>query len=245
MPFKKKQSIYKSDKSMFKHLFKNIYLNFGGDLEETYRHETFMSSLKATRYYLIVSIILFAGFAVLDYWAMPYSRDMALYIRFAVVIPGLGIVFTATYMNFFEKYHQLILTAAVLLQGYAYLVMIVVAGVGELAYTSYYPALFIIILLALIFLRLRFYYIFLIILLLVIGYEYVSINIQRMYEGWTKGWELPVLINNNFFFITTNAGFLALGFLLDNSRRKNYLQKLEILNNIKILEKENTEIKNQ
>ncbi len=230
---------------MLKRLLENINLDFGGELEDAYRHETYVSSLTSARNYLIISIILYAGFTVLDYLAMPYNRDAAFYIRFIVVIPGLGLALAASYQNFFEKFHRPILTAVVLLQGYGYLFMIALSGVGELSYTGYYPALFIIILLPLIFLRLRFYNIFLIILSIVIGYEYVLISLQRMFEGGAGGWQLPVLIVNNGFFITINAGFLVLGFMLEHSRRMNYMQSLNLSNGIKNLNKEKADLTSQ
>ncbi len=173
---------------------------------------------------LVLGIVLYSAFGILDVLIAPLSKTKILFIRFAIVTPGLLIVFILTFSDIFKKYMQTILMVITLIAGMGIVAMV---GITVEADTSlyYYAGLMLIIMWAYTLVKLRFVYAVMVCWTIVAGYEITTIFFQDMLADERL---LNRFINNNFFFISSNVIGMFAGYLIEFYTRKDFLQRREI-----------------
>jgi len=206
-------------------------LQFEPCLEERFQNDHFEKSLPDVRAALWLQIILYALFGILDNWIVPETKFVIWTIRFIVVTFTL-LVFFFTYSKAFQRYMQFVLSVNGIVVGYGIIAMIMFSKPTELGFQFYYAGLMLVIMYYYILLRLRYAYATITSIIIVLGYEVVAIGFQNLHTGP----QLPVFINNNFFFISSLIIGNIAGLTLEIYMRKDFLQRVEI-------EKANEELK--
>src|SRR5512134_3163766 len=133
-----------------------LRLRFPGDAESAFRRYHSRNSLVAIRYAILLTIILYGLFAVLDVHAAPLSKQTIWFIRFALVIPALLAVLIFSFHPIFLRILQPMMVLVVLIDASGILAMIDLESHGELGYQTYYAGLMLVIMAAHSMYRLRF-----------------------------------------------------------------------------------------
>ena len=84
--------------------FNKLTLSFTGyllNLESEFLNDYYVKSLNPFRFSLILAMIFYCGFALLDAATVPELKEIFWFIRFAVVLPVLLSVFAFTFFNSF------------------------------------------------------------------------------------------------------------------------------------------------
>ena len=137
-----------------------ITLAFKGEIgkyENDFRDDYFNRSLKPFRLSIILAIIFFDIFALLDVMQLPELKNIFWTIRFGIVTPVLIAVIFFSYSAGFKKYMQIIITGIMYLSGLGIIVMIIFAARAANHY-SYYAGLILIFIFGYTFIRARFLY---------------------------------------------------------------------------------------
>ena len=169
-------------------------LSFSGDLEKRFLESNFKNSLKQVRIGFLMGLCLCSIFGFLDAWLVPEAKLKLWFIRYAIFAPYGIAIFLFSFTRHFEKYMQLTMAISVLICGLGIIAMIVIAPYP--ASHSYYAGLLLVFIYGYSFSRLRFLWASIAGWLIVIAYEIAAI--------WLSSTPLPILINNNFFFLSGN-----------------------------------------
>ena len=142
---------YKIDSQAMMNIFKNMKINFLGlepkssesmtfnkltlsftgylsNYESEFINDYYAKALNPFRFSLILSMIFYGAFALLDAATVPELKKIFWLIRFAVVFPVLLAVFAFTYFKTFRKYMQLSITLMMFITGFGIIVMIILAA---------------------------------------------------------------------------------------------------------------------
>jgi len=203
-------------------------LQFEPALEERFWDDNFEKSLSDVRVGLWLEIILYALFGILDVWIVPETKNVIWIIRFIIVIPFSLLVFFFTYSKAFRRYMQFALSINGIVVGYGIIAMILFSKPTELGFQFYYAGLLLVIMAIYTLFRLRYTYATIVSLIVVLGYEVVAIGFQNLLAGPQQHIGIPVFLNNNFFFVSSIILGNAAGLNLEISRRKDFLQRIEI-----------------
>jgi len=200
--------------------YNKLTLTFTGYLsnfESEFLNDYYIKSLNPFRFALILAIFFYCGFALLDASTVPELKEIFWLIRFAVVLPVLLSVLAFTYFKSFRKYMQLSIAGVMFITGFGIIVMIILGA--RVSHYSYYAGLILIFIFGYTFAKARFIYASLAGWLIVIAYEISAI--------WISHTPITILINNNFFFISSNIIGMLAGYTLElSSRRDFYMRKL-------------------
>jgi len=197
-----------------------VTLRFSGPLahlENLFQKDYLDQSIPQIRLVIILAAILYAIFGILDYLLVPGQKYLFWTIRYALICPVL--ILTAIVLRFqsVQKLIQPILSGLIVIGGSGIIVMILLAP-PPINY-SYYAGLILIFMFGYTFVRAQFIWASLGAWCLVFLYEIAAIGIAKT--------PVPVLINNNFFFISANLiGMLACYFIELYARRDFYLVHL-------------------
>ena len=187
-----------------------------GQLEAAFLHNYYRATLKHVRAVLLLAIFFYGIFGLLDAVLVGDKKVPLWIIRYAVVCPVLLGAFFFTFLPAFEKYMQPVFLVIIIIGGLGVIGMILIAPAP--ASFSYYAGLILILIFGYTFLRARFVWATAAGWTLVVCYEIAA--------TWLKT-PLPVLINNNFFFISANIiGMFACYSIEYYSRRNFYMQRL-------------------
>jgi two-component system cell cycle sensor histidine kinase/response regulator CckA len=171
-----------------------ISLSFPGDLEETFLNDYCVNSLKAVRLSLLAGIFLYGFFGILDALLIPEMKVTLWFIRFAIVWPSLLGVIVFSYSKHFKKYFQPLVATAMIISGFAIILMIYI--IPPPVNYSYYAGLILVLIWGYTFTRVRFLWATTAGWILVALYEIVAI--------WISNTPFSILMSNNFFFISAN-----------------------------------------
>jgi len=197
-----------------------VTLRFSGPLahlENRFQKDYLDQSIPHIRLVLILATILYAIFGILDYLLVPGQKYLFWTIRYAIICPVL--ILTTIVLRFqpVQKMIQPILSGLIVISGSGIIAMILIAP-PPINY-SYYAGLILAFMFGYTFVRAQFIWASLGAWCLVILYEIAAIGIAKT--------PMPVLINNNFFFISANLiGMLACYFIERYARRDFYLVHL-------------------
>lgn len=191
-----------------------ITLSFPKDLEKAFLEQYFRDSLRQVRIALTLGIFFYGVFGILDAWLVPDAKLQLWFIRFVVICPFLCANFLFTFSRQFKKFMQLSIASTVLAGGFGIIAMIVIAPYP--ANYSYYAGLLLAFMYGYSFIKLRFIWAFISGWLLVIAYEIAAI--------WLSNTPIPVLVNNNFFFLSGNIFGMVAGYSIEYYLRRNFIQ---------------------
>jgi two-component system, cell cycle sensor histidine kinase and response regulator CckA len=196
-----------------------ITLSFQGELEKTFRDGYLFNSLRTVRFSLVAGIVLYCLFGMLDAFLIPELTTVLWTVRFAIVCPFLLAVIGFSYFPAFKRFFQFSMAAAMVVSGSGiiYMIAILPPPVNQ----TYYAGLILVLIWGYTFTRVRFVWATSAGWILVALYEIVATQVIQT--------PLPVLMNNNFFFISANlVGMFACYFIELYTRRDFFLAfKLE------------------
>lgn len=197
----------------------HLTLAFTGELtqfEKEFKEDYFIRSLNPFRFSLILSMIFYGAFAVLDAVTVPTLKELFWFIRFGIVFPVLITVFILSYSRAFKKYMQFIISCIMFITGFGIIIMIIYASKVE--NYSYYAGLILIFIFGYTFIRARFIYALVAGWSIVISYEISAI--------WLSQTPVVILINNNYFFISANIIGMLISYFLELSARKDFYMRI-------------------
>ena len=191
-----------------------LTLTFPGDLEQAFRENYFQNSLRQIRIALLSGICMYSLFGFLDAWLVPEAKHMLWFIRFVFFDPYILFIVLFSFSHHFKKYMQLSLSIGMLIGGLGITAMVLIAPYP--ASYSYYAGLVLVLIYGYTFVKLRFIWASLTGWLLVIAYEIAAV--------WLKPTPIPILINNNFFFLSANILGMFACYSIEYHTRKSFMQ---------------------
>ena len=191
-----------------------LTLTFPPEVENIYKGELFKKSLLHVRFALLLSIVFFGGFGILDAWIVPEAKYRLWFIRYAVYCPFALAIFLYSYSKSFKKNMQICIAAVVALAGFGIIAMIMV--VPHSGNSTYYAGLILVFIFGYTFFKLDFIYAASTGIMIVIAYEIAAI--------WFTHTPIPILINNNFFFLSGNLFGMFACFSIELLSRKEFMQ---------------------
>ncbi|PKN76727.1 MAG: hypothetical protein CVU52_03540, partial [Deltaproteobacteria bacterium HGW-Deltaproteobacteria-10] len=196
-----------------------LTLKFSGEwsnLEVPFQSNYFRASLPHNRAALIVGVLFYSAFGILDMLLMPENKSTTWLIRFAIVNPVLIGIFLLSFFKSFEHFINPLISCASILAGGGIICMVVVAP-APVNY-SYYAGLLLVFMWSYTFVRIPFLWASMSGWVLVILYQIAAI--------WISPTPFAVLLNNNFFFISANImGMIACYSLEYYARRDFFLTR--------------------
>jgi len=212
-----------------------LTLSFPKEFEAYFKEEHFKKSLRHVRIALLLSIFFFGIFGFLDAWIVPEAKYQLWFIRYAVYCPFALAVLIFSYSKFFKKYMQLCISSVVGLAGLGIIAMIVLAP--QSGSNSYYAGLILVFIFGYTFFKSDFIYASAIGIMIVIAYEVAAI--------WVTHTPIPILINNNFFFLTGNLFGMFACYSIEFNSRKEFLQAQLLETEKKKVHTANLELENK
>lgn len=193
----------------------NVFtLSFQEDFEKAYIDDFFQKSLKHIRIALLIAIVFYDLFGILDVWAVPSVKYQFWFIRYAIMTPVFLGIILFSYSGNFKKFIQPTLVACLFLAGFGILVMIMIAP-APISY-SYYAGILLVLIYGYTFLKIRFIWAALAGWLLVIAYVIITIGFRQT--------PFTILIQNNFFLITGNIFCMFASYSIEFYSRKDFVR---------------------
>ena len=190
-------------------------LRFGDDLEPGFVEYHVERSLPFVRLALVLAIVLYALFGILDLYIVPSAAKWIWLIRYAFFCPVALVVLRLTFTRWFRPIMQPVLTGMAIWTGLGIVAMIAIAP-PTVGY-RYYAGLLLVIPWAYTMLQLRFAYATQACLVMIIGYELVAV--------WVKHTPAQVLVSNNFFFLSSVIIGMVAGYTIERGYRTHFLQR--------------------
>ncbi|MDX2498946.1 MAG: ATP-binding protein, partial [Deltaproteobacteria bacterium] len=151
---------------------------------------------------------------VLDAWLVPEAKHKLWLIRYAILVPYVAVVYLFSFSRHFKKYMQISIALGVVIAGVGITAMILIAPYP--ASHSYYAGLLLIFIFGYTFVRLRFWWATTVGWLIVVVYEVAAI--------WLSPTPIPILVNNNFFFLSANTLSMFACYSIEYYLRRNFVQ---------------------
>lgn len=193
-----------------------LTLAFPPDIEAAFRENYFKKSLQHTRISILLAIVFFALFGILDAALAGDMCGTLWAVRYGFICPGLFALLLFSYLPAFRKYMQSAMALLMVWTGAGIIYMILIAPAP--ANYSYYAGLILVFMYSYSFARLRFVWATLAGWIIVVLYEIAALTIQTPF---------PILINNNFFFISANIIGMCAAYSIEYfARRDFYLARL-------------------
>jgi len=191
-----------------------LTLSFSGDLEKAFQNSFFQNSLRQARIAFLLAIFFYSIFGVLDAWLVPEAKYKLWFIRYAIFVPYAFGVYLFSFSRHFKRYMQISIALGVLIAGVGITAMILIAPYP--ASHSYYTGLLLIFIYGYTFVRLRFWWATTAGWLIVLAYEVSAI--------WMSPTPIPILVNNNFFFLSANILSMFACYSIEYYLRRNFVQ---------------------
>jgi signal transduction histidine kinase/ActR/RegA family two-component response regulator len=191
-----------------------LTLSFSGDLEKAFQDGFFQNSLRQARIAFLLAIFFYSIFGVLDAWLVPEAKHKLWLIRYAILVPYVAVVYLFSFSRHFKKYMQISIALGVVIAGVGITAMILIAPYP--ASHSYYAGLLLIFIYGYTSAKLRFWWATTAGWLIVVSYEVAAI--------WLSPTPIPILINNNFFFLSANLLSMFACYSIEYFLRRNFVQ---------------------
>ncbi|WP_459922395.1 hybrid sensor histidine kinase/response regulator [Desulfatiferula olefinivorans] len=179
--------------------------------------------------------LFYSVFGVLDVLLVPDDFKPLLLIRFGIVLPFIIFVILFSYTRYFGRYMQLVFMATVFVSGGGIIAMIVITPPP--ATYSYYAGLILVFMFQYTFGRVRFIWATTSGWTLILVYEMAAVLFTST--------PVPVLINNNFFFICANLIGMTSCYVLEFFDRRNFFMALQLEEEQEKTNKINEELENR
>ena len=191
-----------------------LTLSFPKEFETFFKKERYKNSLRHVRVALLLSIVFFAIFGILDAWIVPEVKYQLWFVRYAVYCPFALAVLLFSYSELFKKVMQVCVASVMGLAGLGIVAMILI--VPQASNNSYYTGIILVFIFGYTFFKLDFLYAATTGMIIVIAYEVAAI--------WFIKTPIHILINNNFFFLTGNVFGMIACYSIELYSRKEFLQ---------------------
>ncbi len=210
---KQKDSVKLSDSPGMREMGLNaLTLSFPAYLEKIFIEDYFEKSLQQVKISVFLAIVFFALFGILDVVLVPEIKKALWGIRFGFICPGLIVILIISFFPVFKKHMQVSVSVSMIWTGFGIIAMVVIAPPP--ASFSYYAGLILVFMYGYCFVRLRFVWAAFAGWTIVVFYEIAAIGI-----GQTP---VPVLVNNNFFFISANIIGMFACYSMEYYARKDF-----------------------
>jgi len=211
-------------------MFDSLYpqadkLRFPDEIETQFREDYQANTISTTRLALVLGLILYSLFGILDIYAIPISKDIVWIIRYEIVAPIILITLIASYSDDFQKYTQALMCIVVAVCGLGIVAMISITREAEFGNRFYFTGLILISMWGYSLSRLRFWYAVLANLVIMIGYEIGSIVVKQLLASETG---IVIFTMHNFFFLGANVIGMFGSYYLERYTRRDFLQKYTI-----------------
>ncbi len=211
-------------------MFDSLYpqadkLRFPADIETEFRADYQANTISTTRLALVLGLILYSLFGILDNYAVPISKDIVWIIRYGIVAPVILMALVASYTAAFQKYMQALMCFVVAVAGVGIVAMISITREAEFGNRFYFTGLILISMWGYSLSRLRFWYAVLANLIIMVGYELGSIFVKQLLESETG---TVIFTMHNFFFLGANVIGMFGSYFLERYTRRDFLQKYTI-----------------
>ncbi len=203
-------------------------LRFDEPLETEFREESDRASLTIVRWGLVLGIVLYALFGILDGVMLPETRGTARLVRFAGVIPILAGVLILSRSRRFGRIQSPVIVATALVLAGGILAMMWASHPGEPGFRYYYAGLMLVLIWVGTFAQLRFRPVAWTVVGIVAGYVWVAVVRQGMTAGGMANPNTPLFINNSFFLVSAAILAVFSAYAFDASRRSSFLQTRRI-----------------
>jgi PAS domain S-box-containing protein len=191
-----------------------LTLSFQKNLEEAFQEEYSQKSLRHVQVALILAIFFYGIFGILDAWIAPGDKYKLWFIRYAIFCPYVFSIFLFSFSKRFIKYMQGLVASMILIAGLGIIAMILIApNPGNY---SYYAGLILVFLYGYTFSKLRFIWATLAGWMIVICYEIAAVALSHT--------PIPILMNNNFFFLSGNIIGMFACYSIELFSRKEFMQ---------------------
>jgi adenylate cyclase len=200
-------------------------LRFPVEIEEQFREDYHANTVSTTRLALVLGLILYSLFGILDIYAIPISKDIVWIIRYGIVAPVFLITLVASYIAILQRYTQALMCLVVAVSGLGIVAMISITREAEFGNRFYFTGLILISMWGYSLSRLRFWYAVLANLVIMIGYEFGSIVVKQLLESETG---IVIFTMHNFFFLGANVIGMFGSYYLERYTRRDFLQKYTI-----------------
>jgi adenylate cyclase len=198
-------------------------LRFPDEVIETqFRQDYHANTVSTTRLALILGLILYSLFGILDIYAIPFSKDMVWIIRYGIVAPVVIAALIASYVKSLQKYTQVFMCIVVAVSGLGIVAMLAITTEAEFGNRFYFTGLILISMWGYSLSRLRFWYAVLANLIIMVGYEFASIEMKHLLESETG---IVIFTMHNFFFLGANVIGMFASYYLERYTRRDFLQK--------------------
>jgi class 3 adenylate cyclase len=200
-------------------------LRFPDDVEAQFRDDYHVNTISTTRLALMLGLVLYSLFGILDIYAIPISKDIVWVIRYGIVAPVIVLALVASYSKRLQKYMQLSMGIVVAVAGLGIVAMISITREVEFGNRFYFTGLILISMWGYSLSRLRFWYAVLANIAIMIGYEFASIAVKQLLDSETG---IVVFTMHNFFFLGANVIGMFASYALERYTRRDFLQKYTI-----------------
>jgi signal transduction histidine kinase/ActR/RegA family two-component response regulator len=193
-----------------------LTLGFPKDLEEEFRRDYARKSVLHVRIGLAFAIALWCLFGVLDHWIVPEVKEAAWAIRFAFVVPLLLLIFLFTFSSHYYRLAQPAAATAAMISALGLIAMVnlVIRPAGAHPYTS---GLLLSVPCICVVWRLRFVNGVWATLATVLADNATAVGFTEI--------PLPVMLNNNFFLVSSGILGLLAGYNMETYIRRDFLQR--------------------
>src|ERR1041384_5315612 len=129
-------------------MFDSLYphadkLRFPAEIESQFRKDYQANTISTTRLALVLGLILYSVFGILDVYAIPISKNIVWIIRYGIVAPVILIALIASYTAF-QKYIQALMCIVVAVSGLGIVAMISITREAEFGNRFYFTGLILI-----------------------------------------------------------------------------------------------------
>lgn len=168
-------------------------------------------TLPHIRITLLMGLLMYGGFGVLDALLIPNEKVQIWLIRYGLVCPFILATLGTTYIPCLLRFLQPIMSALIAIGGFGIVMMIIIAPTPFNYY--YYAGLILVFIYGYGFIYLRFVWASLSGWFIVILYELVLFNMNT---------PSTVVISNNFFFLSANISCMLVAYYIEYANRKSY-----------------------
>jgi signal transduction histidine kinase/ActR/RegA family two-component response regulator len=180
-------------------------------LEEPFQQDYVIRHLLHVRIALLMGILMYGLFGILDALILPLAKHITWMIRYALVSPIILVTLAATFIPRLHRFLQPLISLVFAVAGLGIVLMIIIAP--EPVNYYYYAGIILVFIFGYSFAYLRFLWASISGLIIVILYEVAAVLTH-----------IPVIemISNNFFLISANVAGMLVCYAIEYSSRRNY-----------------------
>lgn len=200
--------------------YNKLTLSFYNNTERKFRDSYFLNSISQLRIALILVMVLYSAFGVLDYIMFPNFAEKFVKIRFFIVIPFTLSVLLLSYTKIFTKIWQISLVIIFIIGGTGISVM----ALYQPDNYSYYSGIMLVLFSGYLFIKLRF-------VMASLG-GWITLIVFNLLAIFNSHASFNVIISCNFFFVSANLIGMVAAYYSEIQTRQNFFlnQKLDLEN---------------